>query len=238
MPITARPDHVAVAVHDMTAAADRWERELRGVWLAPVWEGGGFATRQLRYANLGKLELLQPVETTGFAAAFLDRFGPRIHHVTLKVPDLADAVATVEAAGYDLVDVSFANDAWHEAFLRPSQVGGIIVQLAATPHSDEGWAGLAGVEVPAVDPSSPALLGPTLTHVDLDEAARLWTTLGADIHRDGDRDGDDAFEARWHDAPLTVRVEADASSGPRGLRFDPDPRLPAHDAAGPGTLPG
>jgi catechol 2,3-dioxygenase-like lactoylglutathione lyase family enzyme len=233
VPIDATPDHVAVAVHDIEAAAKRWADELRGVWLAPRWTGGGFGTRQLRFGNRGKLELLEPDSPDGFAAGFLERFGPRIHHLTLKVPDLLDAVATIEEAGYDVVDVSTEHDAWHEAFLRPSQVGGMIVQVARALHDDAGWAALVGKEVPPVDPTAPALHGPTLTHPDLEAARRLWTTLGAEV-----TDEDDAFRARWGDAPIDVRVESGRTAGPRGLRFTPDPHLPADDVAGPGTLPG
>lgn len=236
MPITATPDHVAVAVHDLDGAGVRWVDELNGVWLTPAaWESGVFVTRQLRFANRAKLELLQPGPEDaggGFATAFLDRFGPRIHHVTLKVPDLREAVATVEAAGFDTVDVSYAMDEWHEAFLRPTQVGGLIVQLAHTPHDDEAWARLAGVELPPVDPQAPALLGPTLSHPDLEAARHVWTTLGAEVVEDGD-----ALVARWGDAPLTVRIEAGTGAGPIGLRFAPDPQLPASDVAGPATLP-
>jgi catechol 2,3-dioxygenase-like lactoylglutathione lyase family enzyme len=233
VPLTAVPDHVAVAVHDIEAAATRWGKELGGVWLSPRWTGGGFGTRQLRFSNLGKLELLEPDAPDGFAAGFLARFGPRIHHLTLKVPDLLEAVAVVEAAGYDVVDVSTEHDAWHEAFLRPSQVGGMIVQIARALHDDAGWAALAGVELPAADPTSPALHGPTLTHHDLDAARRLWTTLGAELV-----DDQDGFTARWGEAPVDVRVVPGGSAGPLGLRFSPDPQLPADDVAGPATLPG
>lgn len=233
MPISATPDHVAVAVHDIEAAAVRWQGQLHGVWLTPRWTGGGFGTRQLRFGNLGKLELLEPDTPDGFAAGFLARFGPRVHHLTLRVPDLLDAVATVEAAGYDVVDVSTDNDAWHEAFLRPSQVGGMIVQIARALHDDAGWAALAGIELPAPDPAAPALHGPTLAHPDLDAARALWSTLGATIVGE-----DDGFTARWDDAPIDVRVVPGERPGPVGLRFTPDPELPGDDVAGPGTLPG
>jgi catechol 2,3-dioxygenase-like lactoylglutathione lyase family enzyme len=233
VPLTATPDHVAVAVHDLEAASERWSRELGGVWLAPRWTGGGFGTRQMRFSNLGKLELLEPDAPDGFAAGFLERFGPRVHHVTLKVPDLLEAIATVEAAGYDAVDVSTANDDWHEAFLRPSQVGGMIVQLARARHDDAGWAALAGVDLPPVDAASPALHGPTLASSDLDAARRLWTTLGATLEDHGD-----GFRARWGEAPIDVVVVPGERAGPVGLRFTPDPQLPEDATAGPGTLPG
>lgn len=231
--ISATPDHVAVAVHEIEAAAGRWREELHGVWLGPRWSGGGFGTRQMRFANLGKLELLEPDAPDGFAAGFLQRFGPRVHHLTLKVPDLLEAVAVVEAAGYDVVDVSTDLDVWHEAFLRPSQVGGMIVQIARTLHDDAGWAELAGVELPDPDSDAPALRGPTLAHPDVDAARQLWTTLGATVV-----DEDEGFTARWGEAPIDVRVVPGEQPGPLGLRFTPDPQLPADDVAGPGTLPG
>jgi methylmalonyl-CoA/ethylmalonyl-CoA epimerase len=235
VPITAVPDHVAVAVHDIEAAGHRWVDQLGGVWLSPRWNSDDFGTRQLRFSNRGKLELLEPRSPDGFAAGFLDRFGPRIHHVTLKVPDLLEAVRTVEAAGLDVVDVSLEREEWHEAFVRPSQVGGIIVQLARALHDDEGWARLAGIALPAVDPAAPALLGPTMTHTDLDVATHVWSTLGAEVAPDTDGE---AIVARWGDAPLTVRVETGTVPGPRGLRLAPDPALPGDDVAGPATLPG
>lgn len=234
MPITAVPDHVAVAVPSIAEASRRWVDELHGVWLTGAFEGGGFTTRQARYANRAKLELLEPATRDGFAQGFLDRFGPRIHHVTLKVPDLRAAIDAVGEAGLEAVDVSYAIATWHEAFLRPSQVGGLIVQLAHTPHSDADWARLAGVELPAPDPRAPALLGPTLAHPDLDAARHVWTALGAEVSELPSG----ALEARWGDAPLTVQVVEGSQAGPRGLRFAPDPALPADGVAGPGTLPG
>jgi catechol 2,3-dioxygenase-like lactoylglutathione lyase family enzyme len=232
VPITSTPDHVAVAVPSIEDAGRRYADGLRGAWLTPRWTGGGFGTRQMRFANTGKLELLEPDAPDGFAAAFLERFGARIHHVTLKVPDLAEAIGTVEAAGFDTVDVSYQRDEWHEAFLRPTQVGGIIVQLARSLHSDQAWADLAGQALPPVDPQAPALLGPTLRHPDLDEATRIWETLGAHVVAD-----DGAVVATWADAPLTVRIEPGDQPGPRGLRFSPDPQLAADGVHGPATLP-
>lgn len=233
MPITAAPDHVAVAVRSIDAAAERWVDQLHGVWLSPRFEGGGFGTRQVRYGNTGKLELLEPATDDGFATSFLDRFGPRMHHVTLKVSDLREALRVVEAAGFDTVDVSYVRDEWHEAFLRPTQVGGLIVQLARAAHTDAGWAQLAGVELAAPHPQAPALAGPTLVHTDLDRAGHVWSTLGATLTADGD----DAFVATWPDAVLDVRVERGEHAGPRGLRFTPDPGLPTDEVAGPATLP-
>lgn len=230
MPITAVPDHVAAAVYAIDAAATRWVDQLGGAWVTDrPCDEGDFRTRQVVFAGGGKLELLEPVTGEGFAQDFLDRFGPRLHHVTLKVPQLHDALKEVEDGGYDVVDVDDRDPRWREGFLRPSQVGGIIVQIAETDLDDHAEAA-GGPVVPRDD--APALVGPTLTSPDLDAASRLWSMLGATVARDRD-----ALLAVWSGAPLSVRIEEGPTAGPTGLRFAPDPGLPADDTTGPMTLP-
>jgi hypothetical protein len=85
------------------AAGRRWRDQIGGAWCSLQHdEGGGFATRQLWYRGGAKLELLEPADREGFAAGFLARFGARVHHVTLRVPDLLAAVDEIRAAGYDV----------------------------------------------------------------------------------------------------------------------------------------
>jgi hypothetical protein len=48
------------------------------------------------------------------------------------VEDLAGALDVLAAADLDVVDVNLTDDRWQEAFVRPSVVGGLIVQVAAT----------------------------------------------------------------------------------------------------------
>lgn len=232
MPITTVPDHVAIAVQDIGSAAARWHDELGGGWLDAEVERLGripVAIRQLRFPNGGKLELWQP-DGPGFAQQFMERYGTRVHHVTLKVPDaLLPAVETLQAEGYDVVDVS-TDGGWHEAFLRPSQVGGIIVQVAWSEKTDEEWMTESG-HTPEAPRGEAALLGPTLTHPDLDAAERLWTTLGAKVTRE-----DDALTVSWDGAVIDIRVERGATAGPLGLRFVGVDPLPADDELGPPVL--
>ncbi len=233
MPIDSTADHVAVMVPDVSAAAERWHDRLGGGWVLPrfVQQDAGFAGRQVRYRNGAKLEILEPIDDDGFAARFLSRFGPRVHHLTLKLPDLLEAVGEVRGHGYDVVDVFTAGDVWHEAFLRPSQVGGLIVQIAWAANTDDERA--EGVpdhpEPPAEDGAE--LLGPTLTHPDLDAATKLWEVLGADVDRDGD-----VLRVSWRTSPLTVEIHRGVTAGPVGLRYTGTPSLPADAVAGPAVL--
>lgn len=233
MPIVSTPDHVAVAVPSIEAAAQRWRDQLGGRWAGPRFasEEAGFATRQLRFRGGAKLELLEPLAEDGFAARFLDRFGARIHHVTLKVDALLPAIARLEEDGFDVVDVFAEGDVWHEAFLRPSQVGGLIVQLAWAGRTDEEWLAMTGETAEPMPHDGAVLLGPTLTHPDLDAAARVWTHLGADVDReDGDR-----LAVRWDEAPLGIRVERGRTAGTGDLRFRDAAALDADPDRGPAT---
>lgn len=201
-------DHVALAVGGDDAAERRWRDALGGVRLFGD-DQGSFRFDQYGFANGAKLELLRASDgdpgPDNFVRAFLARFGSRVHHVTLKVPDLPAAIALLEDGGLDVVDVSLEGDQWREAFLRPKQVGGLVVQVASSAIAD-----------PTAQPSSDAaaLLGPLLRHPDLPAAGRLWSLLGATVEERGDR-----LVCRWSDSPLDVVVERGEPAGPAGLRL-------------------
>jgi hypothetical protein len=233
VPIAAVPDHVAAAVPSIEAAATRWVHHLGGGWVAPSFEapGSGFATRQIRFAGGAKLELLEPRSPDGFATRYLDRYGAGIHHVTLKVPALLPALAGLAEAGLDAVDVSTTSEHWHEAFLRPSQVGGLIVQVVWAGHDDVGWAAFLGATPEDPRPAAARLLGPRLAHPDLPAAAGLWRLLGAEVEGDGD-----ALLARWPDAPLDIEVVAGPEPGPLGVRMTGTAALDADPVRGPAVL--
>lgn len=230
-------DHVAVAVPDTALAQRRWLHELGGGRLGGV-RTEAFDTDQLRFPNGGKLELIAPAPGAGednFLHRFLARFGARMHHLTLIVPDLHEAVATVEAAGLDVVDVADQDPVWQEFFLRPGQVGGIVVQVAATSRTEEEW--LAdftgpddGPEKPA--PWAPGLLGPRLQHPDLAAARRTWTLLGATVSG-----GEEELVCTWPGSPLAVAVSPGEPAGPLALRMTNGAALPADASFGSAVEP-
>src|SRR6202140_1023796 len=106
-------DHVAVAVERWSDVWPRYAVELGGEWNS----GGlnvGFGPAQLRYANGGRVEILQPwqPEYNPFLRRFLDRHGPGPPHLTFKVPDLALAIDLARDAGFTSVGVDLGNADW------------------------------------------------------------------------------------------------------------------------------
>lgn len=241
MPISATPDHVAIAVPDIDDALARWRDTLGG---AVAWRFHNptlFRGAAVLFRGGAYLEMLMPSDAErrtgsiggpdGFLEAYLDRHGAGVHHVTLKVPDLHGAVATLAADGLEAVDVDDSVDHWHEAFLRPSQVGGLVVQVAATDETPADLAAASGAELPPTPATGGRLLGPHLVHPDLERAATVWSALGGDVARRAD-----GLLVSWPDAPMTVAVSAGDHAGVRGLRFTGAVPRPADPVLGPAVL--
>lgn len=203
------PDHVAIAVPDLDAAMPRWEGDLGGR-TSGWFSNGVFRSRQLRYRGGAKVELLAPHERDtsddNFVRQFLHRRGATIHHVTLKIPDIHVAVAQAEAAGFDVVDLDDTDELWKEAFLRPSQVGGVIVQLAQNGESDAVWAERVGCDYEDPPADGAVVSGPRLTHPDPSAAAEVWRLLGAQVTAENE----DVLVS-WPTGPLRLRI----TPGPR-----------------------
>jgi len=191
-------DHVAVAVERWPDAWPRYVDELGGTWSS----GGlnvGFGPAQLRYANGGCVEILQPwqPEDNPFLRRFLDRHGPGPHHLTFKVADVASAIGQARDAGFTPVGVDLTHPDWMEAFLHPRQATGIVVQLAQAAHSWESPAPEGFPTVAGVEPTS--FVRATHAVAELDRALELFEgLLGGTVDARGA-----APDGSWEFADLT-----------------------------------
>jgi methylmalonyl-CoA/ethylmalonyl-CoA epimerase len=202
-------DHVAVAAEAWHLTWPRYVVELGAEWSSGGFEVG-FAPSQLRFANGARLEVLAPHEPARnpFLRRFLDTSGPGPHHMTFKVPDIAAALAEVEAAGFEPVQVQLSDPFWKEAFLHPRQACGVVVQLAQS-------AGDFHAPAPEGFPTGHPPERCSLRHVthavaDLDAAMALFAALlgGSETARLGADDGSwEAVELTWA-GPLRVRLVA------------------------------
>jgi len=61
---------------------------------------------------------------------FLATNGEGIHHLTLKVTDIEEAITRASALELDVVGIDLSNDGWKEAFVHPKSASGVLVQLA------------------------------------------------------------------------------------------------------------
>lgn len=136
----AQVDHVAVAVRDIRASQRVFCDVLGAQFLfAGDVPAQGFRFAQFRFLEGGKIELVTPLGD-GFVKAFLDRRGEGVHHVTLKTPDIHQAIGHIEGLGLPLMNVSTDNEMWKEAFIHPRDAHGVLVQIAQSAWSDHEMA--------------------------------------------------------------------------------------------------
>lgn len=134
--MNARLDHVGIAVTDVRAALAFFHDAL-GLHVEPPEE---VATQHVRahFLPVGgpHLELLEPTSPASPIARFTGKRGPGLHHITLRVDDLAAVLTHLKARGVRLIDEQPRPGAGGTlvAFVHPSAAHGVLVELnQATP---------------------------------------------------------------------------------------------------------
>ena len=124
-------DHVGIAVADL-AAALAFYRDALGLEVdAPE----AVVSQQVRATTIpvgqASLELLEATAPTSAIARALDRRGPGLHHVTLRVDDLDAVLAQLRGRGVRLVDEAPRPGVHGSrvAFVHPSAAHGVLVEL-------------------------------------------------------------------------------------------------------------
>ncbi|HEX9855953.1 MAG TPA: VOC family protein [Acidimicrobiia bacterium] len=138
--VVERFDHLSVAVWDITAA-----RRLVDLMGGEVKDGGDASAKGFRWIQFDlpgscRLEMIQPLDradSNNFLVRFLERHGEGVHHVTLKVSDIHQAIERAANAGFDVVGVDLAGANWKEAFLHPKSAHGVVIQLAEWVDLDD-----------------------------------------------------------------------------------------------------
>lgn len=123
-------DHLGIAVRSIEEALGFYEKQLG---LAASGRET-VAQEKVHVAMLplsgSRIELLEPTEADSPVGRFLARRGEGLHHVALKVPDLAAAVERLRASGARLLNEPRAGAGGHlYVFVHPSSAGGVLLEL-------------------------------------------------------------------------------------------------------------
>lgn len=124
-------DHIGIAVGDL-AQALAFYRDALGLEVEPPEE---VASQRVRahFVPVGEatLELLEPTSPDSPIAKFIEKRGPGVHHVTLRVDDIREALARLTARGVRLIDASPREGAEGAliAFVHPASTHGVLVEL-------------------------------------------------------------------------------------------------------------
>jgi methylmalonyl-CoA/ethylmalonyl-CoA epimerase len=123
--------HIGIAVESLRSAVPVFEKLLGR---APDSQEV-IADQKVRLAvfELGgpRVELLEATSPDSPIARFIEKRGQGIHHLTLTVPNLAEALRRLEGEGVRLIDRQPRLGAGKEriAFLHPSSTAGVLIEL-------------------------------------------------------------------------------------------------------------
>lgn len=136
-------DHVGVAVPDLDAAVALYTRIFGGRLVhRETNDDQQIEEAMIAFGDGAQLQLIAPLAADSTIAKFIDRNGPGLQQLALRVPDVVAAGRTIAAAGmrllYDEPRRGTAGSSIN--FVHPKDAGGVLVELVqpaeATDVSD------------------------------------------------------------------------------------------------------
>jgi methylmalonyl-CoA/ethylmalonyl-CoA epimerase len=131
-------DHIGIAVESIDSGVAMY-RTL-GIEVEGIEE---VADQRVRVAFLpvgdARIELLEPTDDTSPIARHLERRGPGLHHICLRVPDVRAAMGKLAGEGYRLLSEEPLQGAHGclVCFVHPKSAGGVLIELSQQLSSDE-----------------------------------------------------------------------------------------------------
>jgi methylmalonyl-CoA/ethylmalonyl-CoA epimerase len=124
-------DHIGIATRQIDEAMDLWRNTL-GLELEHTEE---IAEQGVRVSMLSlgesQVELLEPLSADSPVGRFLEKRGPGIHHIAIRVDDIRAELAKLKSTGARLIDETPRTGAGGclVAFVHPSSAGGVLLEL-------------------------------------------------------------------------------------------------------------
>jgi methylmalonyl-CoA epimerase len=127
-------DHLGIATNAIDEAVGFW-RDALGLHFEAIEE---VKDQKVRVAMLpigdSRIELLEPTATDSPIAKFLEKRGPGIHHIAVRVENIREALNRLKEQGARLIDESPRVGAGGclVAFVHPSSANGVLLELVQT----------------------------------------------------------------------------------------------------------
>jgi methylmalonyl-CoA epimerase len=123
-------DHLGIAVRSLDRALEFYEKQLGlAVSLRETVEHERVHVAMLP-AGGPRIELLEASSPDSVIAKFIEKRGEGLHHVAVKVPDLAATVERLKSVGARLLNDPRPGAGGHlYVFVHPSSTGGVLLEL-------------------------------------------------------------------------------------------------------------
>jgi methylmalonyl-CoA/ethylmalonyl-CoA epimerase len=125
-------DHIGVAVQSLDEGQKFWSALGLGPMTTEEVPSEKVKVGFFGLANGAQIELLESTDPSGPVAKFIDKRGPGIHHICLRVSDIRQSIAMLKAAGVTMINEEprqGAHRCW-VAFVHPKSTGGLLLELS------------------------------------------------------------------------------------------------------------
>ena len=121
--------HLGIAVKNLEEAREFYRSVFGLESSEPIIGGDG--TIKVSMVEVGGvlIELLQPVGNEGVMAKFLEKHGEGFHHICYKVEDINAKIASLKAAGIEVLGEVKPGAEGMIVFLNPRGTHGVLVEL-------------------------------------------------------------------------------------------------------------
>ncbi len=123
-------DHLGIAVKSLDESL-RFDRDQLGLEVS-LRETVEHEKVNVAMLPLGepRIELLEPAAADSVIGKFLEKRGEGLHHVAIRVPDLAASAERLKSSGARLLNEPRKGAGGHlYVFVHPSSTGGVLLEL-------------------------------------------------------------------------------------------------------------
>jgi methylmalonyl-CoA/ethylmalonyl-CoA epimerase len=133
-------DHIAIAVNSLEEGKKFYETLGFGAMSTELVESQKVMTGFLKLGNGSNIELLEPTSDDSTVKKFLEKRGPGIHHICLRVKGIDALVESLKAKGIQMIDQTPKLGAHNcrVAFIHPKSTGGVLIELSEPSKDHHG----------------------------------------------------------------------------------------------------
>lgn len=123
-------DHIGIAVHSLEESLPFYTEQMGMKFLGRETIEHEKVHVAMLAAGPSRIELLEPTAPDSAIARFLNKRGPGLHHVAMRVTDLAGVVTRLEKAGAKLLGGPRHGAGGHlYVFVHPGSAGGVLWEI-------------------------------------------------------------------------------------------------------------
>lgn len=132
LPIKYSLDHIGVAVESLENGAKFYKTLGLPMSGAETVASEKVNVQMFELANSCRIELLEATEPDSPVGKFLQKRGPGIHHICLRVDSVTESLKLLRDAGYHLIHEKPIQGAHNclVAFVHPKSTGGVLIELS------------------------------------------------------------------------------------------------------------